>query len=158
MSKARNKFIQENEREPTTDELLEILNDVYGKGIKNKNDLLDINYASIDIDTSDDDDNYSGSDIVNYNRASASYNEYEKTETNEFNTKLISSLLTVLSPREQQVIKMRFGLYDDNGLHREYELNEIAEILGLTSERVRQLELEAMKTLREEYKNRLSEL
>ena len=158
MSKAKNKFMQENEREPSTDELLEILNSVYGKDIKDKNDLLDLNYASIDVDASDDDDNYSGGDIVNYNRASASYNDYEKTETNEFNSKLISSLLTVLSPREQQIIKMRFGLYEDNGLHREYELNEIAEILGLTSERVRQLELGAMKTLREEYEKRLSEL
>jgi DNA-directed RNA polymerase sigma subunit (sigma70/sigma32) len=53
---------------------------------------------------------------------------------------------------------MRFGLYDDNGLHREYELNEIASVIGLTSERVRQLELEAMKTLREEYARRISEL
>ena len=158
MSKAKNKFMQENEREPTTDELLEILNDVYGKDIKDKNDLLDLNYASIDTDSSDDDDNYSGGDMVNYNRASASYNDYEKTETNEFNTKLISSLLTVLNPREKQIIQMRFGLYDDNGLHREYELNEIASVIGLTSERVRQLELEAMKTLREEYARRISEL
>ena len=158
MSKAKNKFMQENEREPTTDELLEILNDAYGKDIKDKNDLLDLNYASIDTDSSDDDDNYSGGDMVNYNRASASYNDYEKTETNEFNTKLISSLLTVLNPREKQIIQMRFGLYDDNGLHREYELNEIAEDIGLTSERVRQLELEAMKTLREEYARRISEL
>ena len=158
MSKAKNKFMQENEREPTTDELLEILNDVYGKDIKDKNDLLDLNYASIDVDSTDDDDNYSGGDMVNYNRTSASYNDYEKTETNEFNTKLISSLLTVLNPREKQIIQMRFGLYDDNGLHREYELNEIASVIGLTSERVRQLELEAMKTLREEYARRISEL
>jgi DNA-directed RNA polymerase sigma subunit (sigma70/sigma32) len=53
---------------------------------------------------------------------------------------------------------MRFGLYDDNGLHREYELSEIAEVIGLTSERVRQLELEAMKTLREEFEKRVSKM
>lgn len=158
MSKAKNKFMQENEREPTTDELLEILNEVYGKDIKDKNDLLDLNYASIDTDSTDDDDNYSGGDIVNYNRTSASYNDYEKAETNEFNAKLISSLLTVLSPREQQIIKMRFGLYEDKGLHREYELNEIADVIGLTSERVRQLEVNALKTLREEYEKRISKL
>ena len=158
MSKAKNKFMQDNEREPTTDELLEILNDVYGKDIKDKNDLLDVNYASIDADTTDDEDNYSGNDIMMYNRNSASYNDYEKTESKEFNAKLISSLLNVLSPREKQIIQMRFGLYDDNGLHREYELNEIADIIGLTSERVRQLELEAMKTLKEEYLKRVSRL
>ena len=158
MSKAKNKFMQENEREPTTDELLEILNSVYGKDIKDKNDLLDVNYSSIDMDSSDDEDNYSGGDVIAYNRSSASYNGYEKVESDEFNSKLISSLLTVLSPREKQIIQMRFGLYDDNGLHREYELNEIAETIGLTSERVRQLELSAMKTLREEYERRISKL
>ena len=156
MSKARNKFIQENEREPTTDELLEILNKVYKKNIKDKNDLIDVNYSSIDADSTDDDDNYSGTDMAMYNRASASYNFYEKTETKEFNSNLISSLLIVLTPRERAIIKMRFGLYDDDGLRREYELNEIADKLGLTAERIRQLELSAMTKLREEYKKRIS--
>ena len=157
VSKARNKFMQEYEREPTTDELLEILNEEYNKKIKDKNDLLDVNYSSIDLDTSSDDDNYNRGEVANYNRRSASYNEYEKTSSNEFNTALISSLLDILPPRERQIIEMRFGLYDDNGLHREYELNEIAEALNLTSERVRQLELESIKMLRSEYINRMGE-
>ena len=150
--------MQDYEREPTTDELREILNEVYGKDIKDKNDLLDVNYASIDADTTDMDDNYSGGDIVMYNRASASYNNFEKTESNEFNSKLISSLLNVLPPREKQIIQMRFGLYDDNGLRREYELKEIAELIGITSERVRQLEMSAMKTLKKEYEKRIKKL
>lgn len=155
ISKAKNKFMQKYEREPTTDELLEILNKEYGKDIKDKNDLLDLNYASIDTDARDEDDNYVGGDIVSYNRASASLNAYEKTEANEFNAKLISSLLVALPPREQKIIKMRFGLYNDNGFHREYELNEIAEKLNLTSERVRQLEISALKILRKEYEKRV---
>lgn len=154
-SKARNKFMQENEREPTIEELLEILNKKYYKDIKDKNDLLDLNYASIDADVNDKDDNYNGGDIASFNQSSASYNDYDKTETKEFNSKLISSLLTILSPREQQIIKMRFGLCENCGLHREYELNEIASTIGLTSERVRQLEIGAMKKLREEYKKRI---
>ena len=158
VSKARNKFMQEYEREPTTDELLEILNEEYNKKIRDKNDLLDVNYSSIDVDVSSDDDNYSRGEAANYNRRSASYNEYEKTSTNEFNAALISSLLDILPPRERQIIEMRFGLYDNNGLNREYELNEIAEILNLTSERVRQLELESIKMLRNEYINRMGEL
>jgi DNA-directed RNA polymerase sigma subunit (sigma70/sigma32) len=52
---------------------------------------------------------------------------------------------------------MRFGLYGDNGLRREYKVNEIGDAIGLTSERVRQLELKAMKTLKEEYKNRIKD-
>lgn len=158
IAKAKNKFIQENEREPTTDELLEMLNSVYSKNIKDKNDLLEVNYSSIDDCATDEDDKYCNGDIMNYNRASASYNGFEKVETNEFNTNLISSLLTVLGPRERKVIEMRFGLCEDNGLQREYELNEIAEAIGITSERVRQLELSAIQTLRKEYQKRIEKL
>lgn len=157
ISKAKNKFMQEFEREPTIDELLDIMNKDYGKDIKDKYDLLDLNYASIDVET-DDEDTFAFGDVTEFNRASAAYNGYEKEETNDFNSKLISSLLTILSPREKQIIQMRFGLYDDNGLHREYELSEIAEIIGITSERVRQLEASAMKALRSEYEKRIKGL
>ena len=157
LSKARNKFMQENERIPTEDELLDIVNNVYGKDIKDKNDLLDIYTASIDVDTDDDDTSAFG-DITDYNRASASYNDYEEESSNEYNSALVDSLLEILKPRERQIIKMRFGLYEDNGLRREYEISEIAEKIGITSERVRQLENEALKQLREEYGSRISNL
>ena len=157
ISKARNKFMQENERNPSDDELLEIVNEVYGKDIKDKNDLLDTRMASIDVET-DDDDTLVFGDITDFNRASASYNEYEEESTNDYNSALVDSLLEILKPREREIIKMRFGLYEDNGLRREYELNEIAEKIGLTPERVRQLEASALQQLREEYGNRLSSI
>lgn len=157
MAKAKNKFMQENEREPSDDELLDILNNDYKKNIKNKHDLLDINYSSIDYEAQDGDENANSGDVAYYNRMSASYNNYETTEIHEFNTKLTSSLLSVLPKRERQIIEMRFGLYGDKTLRREYEIGEISEIIGLTSERVRQLELHALKTLKEEYKNRINE-
>ncbi len=155
MSKAKNSFIQEYEREPTTDELLEILNTKYGKTIKDKTDLLDVNYSSIDMDMTDEEDNYCGGDVAAFNRASAAHNGYEKKEANEFNSKLLSSLLTVLTPREQRIIKMRFGICDDNAFKREYEIGEIAQVIGLTSERVRQLEISAMEKLKKEYQRRI---
>lgn len=157
ISKARNKFMQENERNPSDDELLEIVNEVYGKDIKDKNDLLDTHMASIDVET-DDDDTFVFGDITDFNRASASYNEYEEESTNDYNSALVDSLLEILKPREREIIKMRFGLYEDNGLRREYELNEIGEKIGLTPERVRQLEASALQQLREEYGSRLSSI
>ena len=157
ISKARNKFMQENERNPSDDELLEIVNEMYGKDIKDKNDLLDTRMASIDVET-DDDDTLVFGDITDFNRASASYNEYEEESTNDYNSALVDSLLEILKPREREIIKMRFGLYEDNGLRREYELNEIAEKIGLTPERVRQLEASALQQLREEYGSRLSSI
>ena len=68
-------------------------------------------------------------------------------------------MLSKLSPRKQQIIKMRFGMYEESkGLKREYEREEIAEKLGLTSERVRQLENEAMSEIKSEYIMRIGKL
>lgn len=157
ISKARNKFMQENERVPTDDELFDIVNEVYCKDIKDKNDLLDTYMTSIDTDM-DDEDNTSFGDITDYNRASASYNEYEAKSTDDYNSKLVDSLLEILKPREKEIIKMRFGLCDDNGLKREYEISEIADKIGITTERVRQLEASALEELRKEYGNRINDI
>ncbi|WP_030168580.1 RNA polymerase sigma factor [Spirillospora albida] len=52
--------------------------------------------------------------------------------------------LDVLSPREAKIMAMRFGLYD--GTPR--TLDEIGKALGLTRERIRQLEKESLSKLR----------
>jgi RNA polymerase primary sigma factor len=52
--------------------------------------------------------------------------------------------LSVLSPREEKIMAMRFGLYD--GTPR--TLDEIGRHLGLTRERIRQLEKESLSKLR----------
>ena len=151
ISKATNDFLQKNERNPTPEELLEIINEKYKKDINDKNDLITTRYASIDTNEANEDDTYLGGDMVDYNRASASYNECVSHETNAFNKAMVSSLLSKLSPRKKEIIKMRFGLYEDNGLKREYEREEIGAKLGLTAERVRQLEGEAMDEMKKEY-------
>lgn len=157
LSKAENKFIQENERNPSDEELLEIVNEVYGKGIKDKSDVIKTNFESIDDIPLEDETNKVKS-VFDFNRASASKNDYEKKETDEYNASLVESLLSILKPRERDIIKMKFGLYDDNGLRREYEIKEIAEKIGITSERVRQLEASALKQLKEEYGSRMSDI
>ncbi|REF00383.1 RNA polymerase sigma factor [Thermomonospora umbrina] len=52
--------------------------------------------------------------------------------------------LGILSPREEMIMSMRFGLYD--GTPR--TLDEIGKHLGLTRERIRQLEKESLSKLR----------
>jgi len=155
VSKATNKFIQENERTPTSDELMEIVNSDFNKDIKDKNDLLDIHVARIDVDTEEDND-YTYGDVGDFHKASASYNDYEVQEHNEFNTEFISRLLEILTPREQEVIKLRFGLSDK--LRGEYQYEDIANILNLTKERVRQIEKECLKKMKEEYVNKMKYL
>ncbi len=59
-------------------------------------------------------------------------------------SKKIQVVLNTLSPREQQVIKMRFGI----GCERNYTLKEIGTVLSITRERVRQIEARAMNKLK----------
>ena len=56
-----------------------------------------------------------------------------------------SSALNVLSPREANVIKFRFGLVDGE----EYTLEQVGQMFGLTRERIPQIEKKAMQNLRE---------
>ncbi|MGH9840695.1 MAG: sigma-70 family RNA polymerase sigma factor [Blastocatellia bacterium] len=53
--------------------------------------------------------------------------------------------LHTLSPREQRIIRMRFGL-DRSG--REHTLEEISRLFGVTRERIRQIEAKALQKLR----------
>lgn len=151
MSKAKNDFLQKNERMPTSDELFNIINDKYKKNIRDKNDLNDIHYSSIDKSSDDDDESDIGT-ITEYNVCSASCNGYEYTEKKEYDEKLVNSMLKSLGDREQTIVRMLFGLYDDgHGFKREYELSEIAKKVGLTTERVRQLKDSSLKKLKKAY-------
>ena len=56
----------------------------------------------------------------------------------------LEELLTTLSPREARILRLRFGLQDGHY----YTLEEIGEKFGLTRERIRQIEKEALQRLR----------
>lgn len=64
--------------------------------------------------------------------------------------KSLTRILGKLGDREQQVLKLRFGLDDDNPLI----LQQIGEKLGLSRERVRQIESDALKKLRHQQHTR----
>jgi len=59
-----------------------------------------------------------------------------------------------LTPRQQQVIKMRFGIDYD----RDYTLEEVGKELGLSRERVRQIEAKALKIIRQDFEHHFPEL
>ena len=60
-------------------------------------------------------------------------------------TRHMDDAMQVLSPRERQVLRLRYGLAGG----REHTLGEIADQLGVTSERVRQIESAALSKLRQ---------
>ncbi len=70
--------------------------------------------------------------------SSESYVEAELLREN------IKKLLSELEPKEQQVITLRFGLIDGN----ELTLSQIGERLGLSRERIRQIQQRAIKKLK----------
>jgi RNA polymerase primary sigma factor len=55
----------------------------------------------------------------------------------------LESVLTTLPPREQEVLKMRFGLEDGYSL----TLEEVGLYFNVTRERIRQIEAETLATL-----------
>jgi len=55
-----------------------------------------------------------------------------------------SSVLKTLTPREEKVIKMRFGLDDGS----EHTLEEVGQSFAVTRERIRQIEAKALRKLR----------
>ncbi len=58
--------------------------------------------------------------------------------------KAVRSVLAELTPREEKVMKMRYGI--DHPRH--YSLEEIGQVFDLTRERIRQIEVKALRKLR----------
>lgn len=77
----------------------------------------------------------------------------ENTEQIKIEDKVVDSalltelekVLSTLTTREERVIRLRFGI----GCENEHTLEQVGEILGLTVERVRQIERESMRKMRQ---------
>jgi RNA polymerase primary sigma factor len=62
----------------------------------------------------------------------------------------LNDILTSLTPREARILRLRFGLHDG----RSYTLEEVGQKFGLTRERIRQIEHEALDRLRHPSRSR----
>jgi RNA polymerase primary sigma factor len=68
---------------------------------------------------------------------------YSDAEKNEISAQLLMILKT-LTPKEEKVIRMRFGI----GVDRDHTLEEVGRYLSITRERVRQIEAKALRKLK----------
>jgi RNA polymerase primary sigma factor len=96
--------------------------------------------ASLDKPVGDDDSASYGDLFASSEKTPDEQVEVELTE------KALHEAIAELSDREQQILKLRYGL---NGTEEPKSLEEIGRILGVTRERVRQLEAEALRRLAE---------
>jgi RNA polymerase primary sigma factor len=138
ISRCRGKLTQDLSRKVGNHEIAKEMN------IKTKQitDIQMIEKETISLETSvrEEDDSSLGDFISDVNAVSP--HEYMLQET--LKNTLDETLEEALTLREQQVLKMRYGLLDD----RIYTLEEVGIMFGVTRERIRQIEAKALRRLR----------
>ncbi|MBO7545007.1 MAG: sigma-70 family RNA polymerase sigma factor [Bacteroidales bacterium] len=143
INKAFGKFEQENERQPSDDELAEII-DIPREKIS---DTLRVSgrHVSVDAPFVEGEDNSLLDVLPNDDSPSA-----DKGLVNESLNTEIERALSTLTDREREIVKSFFGI----GC-QEMTLEEIGERFGLTRERVRQIKEKAIRRLKSPSRSKL---
>jgi RNA polymerase primary sigma factor len=136
-------LVQELGREPTSEEIAKRMDIPVAKVRK----ILKIAQEPISLETpiGEEEDSHLGDFIedkavVSPSDAVINLNLKEQT----------SAVLKTLTPREEKVIKMRFGLDDGS----EHTLEEVGQSFAVTRERIRQIEAKALRKLRHPSRSR----
>jgi RNA polymerase primary sigma factor len=96
---------------------------------------------SLDQPFSDDEDNNSSYKDIIKDESTISP---EDSASQDLMMQQLNEILKDILPREQKVLRMRFGLED--GIP--HTLEEVGEVFGVTRERIRQIEMKALKKLK----------
>ena len=137
IQKVEQSFLQEKKRKPKQEEVADILNlDI--KKIKNAYFWIK-DTTSLDIVIGDDEDVTIGT-LIEDKSTESDFLSIEKEEASE----TLINVLNTLNEREKIVIIKRFGLAGYNA----ETLDEIGKSLGLSKERIRQIENAALRKLR----------
>jgi RNA polymerase primary sigma factor len=138
LSATRQKLFQENGRKPSNQEISRSMGISEGDVLELL-DAMSLEPVSLEMPIGEDDDQLS--DCIE----DQSIPRPEDQAMDALLRQQIKEILDTLPIRERRVIELRFGL--DNGTSR--TLEEVSNELGITRERVRQIELKALKILRD---------
>lgn len=134
--KVVNRLTQELGREPRTTEIARRAK-VRSKKV---DEILRLVQEPIALQSPIGDEDSKLEDFLEDKTVVSPFDRVENLEVKESITKLLHTL----TPREEEVIRMRFGI----GVSREHTLEEVGHHLSVTRERIRQIEAKALKKLK----------
>ncbi len=131
-------LVQELGREPTPEELAERM----GLPIEKVRKILRIakEPISLEMPIGDDEDSILG-DFIEDQKTPSPMDSVVQTSLRE----QVRKVLATLTPREEKVIRMRFGIEEKT----DYTLEEVGQEFDVTRERIRQIEAKALRKLRQ---------
>ena len=130
-------MVQKLGREPTTTEIAQELH----MEVSKVEEILKIAQEPVSLETpiGEEEDSHLG-DFIQDDEASQPSEEASYTLLRE----QLEEVLSTLTPREEQVLRMRFGLMDG----KPHTLEEVGKEFDVTRERIRQIESKALRKLR----------
>jgi len=139
VKKTSNELYKEKGRKPTTKEIAEALE----MPLDTIKLALQAGKKTVSLDTPIGDENDGESTLGHFIARDTRESPVETVLSKDLAAHT-SKVLSTLTPREEKVLKMRFGITED----KEYTLEEIGDLLGVTRERIRQIEGKALRKLR----------
>ena len=135
--RTQRRLVQELGREPVSAEIaaeMDIDEDKVNHILKIKQDIV-----SLEAPVGEEDDSTLGEFIQDEDSVTP-----EDAATYQLLKEHVDRVLGLLTPREQKILRMRFGLEDG----RSHTLEEVGQEFGVTRERIRQIEAKALAKLR----------
>ena len=143
LARVQRQLTLELNREPSEEELAKKMNTT----VEKVREIYKISQDPVSLETpiGEEDDSHLGDFIKDERNLSP-----EDFATNEMLKDEISQVLETLTEREEKVIRLRFGLEDG----KPRTLEEVAQMFGVTRERIRQIEAKALRKLRHPSRSR----
>ncbi|MGD0282201.1 MAG: sigma-70 family RNA polymerase sigma factor, partial [Dissulfurispiraceae bacterium] len=136
VTKSSRELTQQLGREPTNEEIAKKLI----VPVRKVEEVFRAIQDPIALQTPIGDEDTELEDFIGDKTSPSPYSDAERIETSE----QIQRVLRTLTPKEETVVRMRFGI----GVDRDHTLEEVGRYLSITRERVRQIEAKALRKLK----------